>query len=237
MISLSDFSLCRVGLSLVISLLSFSAYGAAIDTGHTVPVQLYFLMAVSERSPIANNTAPAVSVAIEEIGKRSILPNYTLDWEIVYDRCDRTNTLNLFVENRVKFKNAGFIAGGYCASVCNTLCDLTAAMNVTLLGIFCPMQDTVRGDYPNYMSAAVWISGMVPIYVELMKKFKWKRAMVLTTVQENNYYIAWKIREEIQSRIVSSNITIIFCHNLETEQNHYDDTKRTLEELKKHARS
>lgn len=234
MISLSDISLCRLGLSLAISLLSLFTCTAAIDTVH---VKLYFLMAVSEPSPIANHTAPAVSVAIEDIGKRSILPNYTLDWEIVYDQCNTTNTLSLFVENRMKFKDAGFIAGGYCASVCNTLCELTAALNVTYLGIFCSMDDTVRGDYPNYMSAEVWISGMVPVYVELMKKFAWKRAMVLTTVQENNYWIAWKIREEIQSRVANSNVTIIFCHNLDTEQNYEVDTKRALQELKKHARS
>lgn len=221
-------------LSLAISFLSLATCDAAIDKVH---VRMYFLMSVSERSPIANSTAPAISVAIEDVNIRSILPNFTLDWEIVYDRCDKTNTLSLFVENREKFSNAGLVAGGYCSSVCNTLCELTAAINVTYLGIFCAMGDTVRRDYPNYVSAGVWISGMVSVYVELMKKFGWRKATVLTTVDENNYWIAGKIREEILSRVGNSNITIVFCHNLDTGQDYYKDNKEILKELKLQTRS
>lgn len=237
MISISDFSLCRVvQVSFVISFLSLATCtAAAVDRA---PVKLYFLMSVSGRSPIANRTAPAVSAALEDIEDREILPRFSLDWEIVYyDRCDTTKTLSLFIENREKFKTAALIAGGYCTSVCNKLCELTAAMNVTYLGIFCAMDDTVPRKYPNYMFAGVWISGMVPVYVELMKKFGWRRAVVLTTVEKSNYWIAWKIREEIQRRVRNCSITIVFCHNLDTEHDYYKDTKRILAELKRQARS
>lgn len=168
------------------------------------PINLIFLMPANDPIAAANYTAPAIIVALNRIREQLILPSGT-DIRWVVSETLRSPMLTATNFQKVYTDENGTISaifGGFCHDVCNILTSISAALNISYVGVDCNI-DTMRerrhARPSTFVTMSYWRPSLAPLFDFLMDRFEWRRVAVLATPDEQSSYYGRTIKKSVES--------------------------------------
>lgn len=186
------------------------------------PINLIFLMPANDSKAAANFTAPAIGVALNRIKEELILPsNADIRWMV----SETLRSPMLTADNFQKVytdenQTINAIFGGFCSGVCSILSSISAALNLSYVGVDCNVDTMKLPSHkrpPTFVTMSYWRPSLAPLLNFVMESFGWTRVAVLATSDEQSSYYGRTIMDSVQSK--NNTAFLILCTLRELEEN------------------
>lgn len=204
-------------------------------------LQVGVLMPWKEGRILGPYIGGAVVVGLQEVEKRQILPNFTIQWHWKDTFCQPRQGLAVAVDLWSDFNGElDAYIGGACSVVCEPVALLSAAFNLPYVSFGCT-SDTLSNkyNYPTFTrSVGTWVS-LAPMFDQMADQLNWKTLGIVTTTENIMQLTANAIKLQMENNgktVIYQTIQSVMDGD-KVNQESLDKQKKIIQETKEKARS
>ena len=148
---------------------------------------------------IGRVAASAIIPALEEVGRRGLLPGYEIEWIMGSTDCTEAKAMPEAVKMWQSTPDLDAIIGEGCSTVCNNQALLAAAWQIPIISWGCA--STIfwdKGTFPTFMRTVGPWSGFSTMFDKLADRFGWSKMAIVTTREDVFVETAIAIKEEME---------------------------------------